>query len=95
MAKKMAALSASPSEDYASMMQSRKHRLALSAQALLPLQRSGSEEVDRGEVTISGASPVAFPMTTRLSGRKHCALRCSIALRGPAIAGETTLTTVS
>src|SRR6478736_2820656 len=34
----MAALSASPSEDYASMMQSRKHCLALSAQARSPLQ---------------------------------------------------------
>src|SRR6266446_603224 len=34
----MAALSASPSEDYASMIQSRKHCLALSAQALSPLQ---------------------------------------------------------
>jgi putative tryptophan/tyrosine transport system substrate-binding protein len=33
----MAALSASPSEDYASMMQSRKHCLALSAQARSPL----------------------------------------------------------
>jgi aryl-alcohol dehydrogenase-like predicted oxidoreductase len=34
----MAALSASPSEDCASMMQSRKHCLALSAQARSPLQ---------------------------------------------------------
>jgi hypothetical protein len=48
----MAALAASPSEDCASMMQSRKHCLALSAQARSPLQPllPGKPKNDRTEV---------------------------------------------
>src|SRR6266404_5131234 len=60
----MAALTASPSADCASMMQSRKHCLALSARALSPLQPLPPSPVGRSNSPGYGHLKLRHLMTT-------------------------------